>query len=789
LSSSTQSSTSAQFIADPSSNLTPAEAGEKAVALKAAMRGELPAPPWFVVLPDAFFSAMSKSQRDEFLSSKEPAKVKYLAQRMQLSPRCFDELREAVDALVVSNPDAYVAVRVSASAEGDGRDIPPALYVRPDDVRARVIEAWQAAYTEELLYRRMESNPGKPLARRPPAIIVQQMAHSDVSGVAYGCDPATGRRGIVVIASVIGLGTGLTEPDNMADVFEMSRDNVIVRRAIAVKQTSHVLDQLEGSGVMERMIMPSRQGLASLTDSQVQTVADLAWRANALFNRPQEVEWTLEAGHIFLLQAKPVAGVRLLADPDATQIRWDRRKLTMSFPGVVSPLSFSVAKWLHRGACQELSRALGLSETQIRSRNDLFDNIVGRIEGHVYLNTTRLSELLKILPQPRWHRRQLADSLGLIQPPAQKTTRSDAPKTDDEVLHLDTAGTARMALRLRAQRKSYEEAQKAFEPRLEAVLQMADIKLDRLRPDELTAMLRAIQRDLVDAWDAPSANEALAAIAYDLLGQLTKNWFEDVLGELKRGLVRNLEDLPGTHAATEIANMARSAARVPVLVDALCSGESAAIDIEMSSEQCASLRESVQAYLDRFGDVSPEGLKIEAMTLRENPLPLLREVGALARKLDRADSMPNPALLPTRAVSPDEFASASRAEERVAGLLSTHTGRRMFFQYVLNLARRRMRDHELYRFDRIRVAAVVRDLLLEIGRRFYAVSVIDSPRHILYLELDEIFAYVEGTASTTDLRNLVAVRWREYAELSKRTEPPAETVVTCGLAYIGQDVG
>jgi pyruvate,water dikinase len=209
----------------------------------------------------------------------------------------------------------------------------------------------------------------------------------------------------------------------------------------------------------------------------------------------------------------------------------------------------------------------------------------------------------------------------------------------------------------------------------------------------------------------------------------------------------------------------------------------------MCSEQCAGLRDSVEAYLERFGEVSPDGLKIEAMTLRENPLPLLREIGVLARRSDRGDIMPNPALLPTRAVSPDEFAAASRAEERVTELLSTHTGRRMFFQYVLTLARQRTRDHELNRFDRVRVVAVVRDILLEIGRRLYAVGVIDSPRHILYLELGEVFSYIEGTASTTDLRNLVAVRWQEYAELSKRDTPLAETVVTYGVAYIGQDVG
>jgi pyruvate,water dikinase len=198
----------------------------------------------------------------------------------------------------------------------------------------------------------------------------------------------------------------------------------------------------------------------------------------------------------------------------------------------------------------------------------------------------------------------------------------------------------------------------------------------------------------------------------------------------------------------------------------------------------------VRAYIERFGDVSPDGLKIEGMTLRENPVPLLREVGALARQTAGTDSItPRLRLLPTVAVSSEEVEVADRAEQRIAESLSTHTGRRVFFNYVLGLARQRLRDQQLYNFDRIRIVAVVRDLLMELGRRLYAVSAIDSPRHILYLDLDEVLAYVEGTAVTTDLRSLIAIRWREFSEMNKRSSPPSEMIITRGPVYIGQDTG
>ena len=45
-------------------------------------------------------------------------------------------------------------------------------------------------------------------------------------------------------------------------------------------------------------------------------------------------------------------------------------------------------------------------------------------------------------------------------------------------------------------------------------------------------------------------------------------------------------------------------------------------------------RQSIDAYLDKFGERSVNELKLETETLHDDPLPLLRAVGRLAQQGD-----------------------------------------------------------------------------------------------------------------------------------------------------------
>jgi pyruvate,water dikinase len=91
------------------------------------------------------------------------------------------------------------------------------------------------------------------------------------------------------------------------------------------------------------------------------------------------------------------------------------------------------------------------------------------------------------------------------------------------------------------------------------------------------------------------------------------------------------------------------------------------------------------------------------------------------------------------------------------------------------------------RFERTRLFGRVRRIFLEMGKRLTADDRLDEARDIFFLEVHEIIGVLQGTATTGDLRGLVAVRRAEFARY-REMPPPDDRLVTYGMVRIGPRV-
>jgi pyruvate,water dikinase len=217
--------------------------------------------------------------------------------------------------------------------------------------------------------------------------------------------------------------------------------------------------------------------------------------------------------------------------------------------------------------------------------------------------------------------------------------------------------------------------------------------------------------------------------------------------------------------------MARVAAVYPELVAALREApvEKAMLVVREYPEFSA----LYDAYLAKFGDRCLEELKLESETLHEDPLVLLRNIGEVATAASSAQT--------PRA----EVPSAAQAEDKMRAALRGSPLRRWTLFWVLRQARKRVRNRENLRFERTRLFGRIRRVFLEAGRRLQAIGRLDDSRDIFYLELGEILAFNDGTATTIDLRSLAAVRKREFAAY-REGAAPAERFETRGPVYHAQ---
>ena len=167
------------------------------------------------------------------------------------------------------------------------------------------------------------------------AVLVQVMIEAQASGVAFTANPITGDHDETVVTAVRGLGERLVGGEAVGDEW-------VVRAGQARCQRS-----AEGA----------------IDPGQARQVAELARRAEAHFGAPQDVEWAIADGRVFLLQARPMTALPKPVTWRPPGRGWWLRnfRLGESLPEPVTPL---FASWLlpvlERGVARAMRAESGI---------------------------------------------------------------------------------------------------------------------------------------------------------------------------------------------------------------------------------------------------------------------------------------------------------------------------------------------------------------------------------------------------------------------------------------------
>lgn len=619
-----------------------------------------------------------------------------------------------------------------------------------------------------MVYRK---EAGLSLPPRAPAVVVQRVVEGESSGVAFSADPVSGRRGIAVVAAVPGLASALVSGATNGDTWRIDRNGRVVEANIAIKQIVHRRDPKAPDGVTPIALCGGEATRPALQDEQAIQVAELARRAEKFFGRPQDIEWTLYRDRLFLLQSRPITGLAAKLDPDGARAIWDNSNIAESYGGVTTPLTFSFARRVYEHVYREFYRLLWIGRGRIEALNPLFTCMLGLVRGRVYYNLFNWYRLLALLPGYSANRRFLDEMLGVRKSPADETAASlGAPRALERLrrsLRLSlTAGRLILAY------AGLNRRIRRFDRRIDDVLGASRPDLSLLRVEELTAYYRQLEQRLLTHWDAPVINDLATMISFGLLRRLAVKWLGEAHGTVQNDLLCGEHGLISEEPARRVRQMAEISAGSLPLVDLLCTGNMAAIRNEMRGQ--TDLARAFHDYLEKFGDRCTEELKLESATLFDDPLPLLRSIGQCARNVvDHGKTLQSDA----------EKVLRRKAEERVRKILARHPAKRAVFAAVLGATRAGVRNRENLRFQRTRVFGRARLIVVEVGKRLAALDCLNDQRDVFYLEIDELLAFVEGRATTTDLKALVALRknqWDRY----RSEAAPADRFETRGAVYI-----
>ncbi|MGL4311445.1 MAG: PEP/pyruvate-binding domain-containing protein [Paracoccaceae bacterium] len=637
------------------------------------------------------------------------------------APGLGEALATALPAL---GPGPY-AVRSSGQSE-DGAahshagQFDSLLNVPADGVIDAAERVWQSGFSDRIAtYRALKDGQ----AAEPPAIVVQRMVPARAAGVAFSADPVAGLRGRAVISAIAGLGDALVSGEADGEDW-----------------------QVDAGG--PRCMAPATPPV--LTAAEAEEIAALARKAEATFGTPQDVEWAYDGSRLYILQSRPITTpLRPGANSDPALVVLDNSNIIESYPGMVSPLTYSFARVVYGRVYRAFVGLLGVSERRIDENAAVFDNMLARVDGRIYYNLGNWYRALALLPGFSRNRAHMETMMGVDEPLPPELADALAPPAPRGLAGLtDRLRVVRVGLGLPLTRRG-------FYRRLDQALG-GGVAPDRASLTQLAGEYRRMEALLLDRWDAPLVNDFLCMIAFGASRKLLERWAGPEGLAYHNAVMIGQGDIISAEPAKRIAHMGAMVARA---------GLAGLLESEGRKALPTAIEAEFAAYIAKFGDRCTQELKLESIPLTEDDSALVASVVAAARRAGAEPSPAPPGAEQTPAVLPATLASRPL--------------RRRIALAVTGYARARVRDRENLRFERTRIFGHARRVFLAMGRELTALGVLDDPRDIFLLTVDEVLGAIEGSGLGGDLRKLADLR-RAEADASSQHPDPAERLTFRG---------
>ncbi|MQA92144.1 MAG: phosphoenolpyruvate synthase [Gemmatimonas sp.] len=715
--------------------------GGKAASLAALATAGLPVPTGFDLttaayrrfvaendLAAAILDATSVADKSDPGSlDRAAATIHALFEGGGMPPDIATAIREAYAGL--GEDDPAVAVRSSATAE----DLPDLSFAGQQDTylnmrgEAALLDAvqrcWASLWTARAIGYRLRMGIDQHTVAM--GVVVQVLVPAEVSGVLFTANPTTGDRSELVVNASFGLGEAIVSGQVTPDTYTVDRAS-LATKAVTLGAKEAMIVASDGQGTTTAAVAEARRGERALSDPLLRELATLALCVEQQFGVPQDVEWAVANGRLWLLQCRPITSLLPAPLPDVRWepaepgTQWVRRQVVENMPEPLSPLfdELYLREGLDRSS-DAMQDAMGVPR---RVRKVIDRPLFATVNGYAYMRAS-----LNL----RWWTVPLVVGAMLTGVPAMFRKGISYWRDDGLPAYL---ATVRHWKQLDATRASDELLLRGVRE-----LAWADATY------WFAATLAIGAAKVAD--DVFSRFLSIAAPGRNLSSGLYLRGFPSKTLEAQA----ELEAIAGRTGESEALQALMAATPAHRLREALAS----------ISEGRATL-EALQQYLDRFGH-QIYTLDFAEPTQADEPLPVLLSLKALSRDLGRS----------IRDRQDDLAREREQLVEQTAR--SFDPLRRKLFRSLLALAQRFGPNREEALFYVGAAWPTLRRLATVLGQRLADAGSLASADDVFYLKSTEL---AEASAARTDGRALphlarLASERRALRQARKRLHPPA----------------
>lgn len=631
------------------------------------------------------------------------------------------------------------------------------LYVQRAEIWPHIRACWASAFSEKaLLYR---ASQGIDLLDVGVVVGIQRMVFGARSFVLFTCDPNTAAHDTVLIAGY-GIGEGIVQEAVPVDHYFVNAKSGKIRSVLADKHSMLTFDADANIGLHKVSVPEMQRNDACLTEQEIKTLTLLGQKIERIFAWPQDIEGTIDAaGNIHILQARPVS-------IDFTKRRlWTGLNVTESYPGISSPLTYTLARLFYRVIFRDIYRRAGASDTQLTDNHHRLDRMIGYINGRIYYSLNAFYLLHGMVPIFPWLCKAWENMVGL------KTSyfiaTGEPAITTPKIRHW--MGIARAMTTFFREFFTLPRRMRQYKSWWRArALQTREILRSETDALALTEEFHRLWRDVGREWGVTLVNDAYIFSLYAIVSALFKRWHlhdnPALLGNLLCG-DEEIESVAVFLSILRIAEYIRG--NEAVHCDFVSANDITLVARYRERKLDKQLLALIDAHIANYGDRSMEDLKMESPSLRRDPTVLLRGIQRFVSSDLNAEDC--------RRAELEKRAGAEVLLDRRFGRFSA---RKMLLRWMLQLLREVIAHRENSRYCRSELFALCRDIFHAQAAHLLQREVIAELSDVYFLTVNEITGYTDGTGVDEDFRETVARRRRQMETYA--AQEVDETLATDG---------
>ncbi|RZF21306.1 phosphoenolpyruvate synthase [Halobacteriovorax vibrionivorans] len=753
--------------------------GGKAFNLAKLEKCKVQTPDWFCLSTHYFQTLIDKNDKLKSLID-DYTRLENLDSLKQLIAAIYSEIDKCEidiieDVMAHVNGELHYAIRSSAADE-DGSHFSFAgqlesfLYVQGKDRIAQAIRnCFKSNFSLTALTYRFKNNIHHTTPKM--AVIIQEMIDPQKSGVLFTANPINGHRDEMLISANFGQGEGVVSGECNTDEFTID-DRDVIKSEIREKDFKIIAD-FENKTTKKIDVEKDEVKSPVLSHDEIRAIRELAFSILKIKKKPQDIEFCIQDGEIYIVQTRDITSLPMDKRHEFMNV-FDNSNIQESFNGVTTPLTFSYASKMYFKVYHQLLGLTGLSEKELKKHEKRHKNMIALINGRVFYNIQSWYKGLLLLPSFKQSKGDMEKMMGITDPV-------------DFIEDKDLSFSQRMAM-IPNMIKSFGSLLWYFSKIDKVVADFMDgfyevynkidfSKLNRLNLTQLYDLTEELDQKITEKWHAPLINDFYVMMMngkmYRWMDKLGYENPDLVLGNLLSGE----SDIASTQPTKELLKISDEIKKWDnTLIDEFLKVENKNV-LDFIYLNDKKVYQMCLDYIEAFGDRTIGELKLESLSLREDPSFLINILKNYVVKKS----------LGYETFIAGEVELRESEEKKVAPVVKkklSFFARKRFYKDLAKL-RKAIRYRENTRLLRTKSFGISRQIYREMGNQMASFELINSPEDIFFLTLSEIEELKDARIVQTRLKDLIELRKAEYE--SYENDEPGHHFKTFGFVHAGND--